>query len=136
MPQSTISLSVRADQLWVPTDVWVKNGDTLTFQADGTWVDAVIPCSADGYQALLFYRLNLPPRIPDQGRYFKLMGRVVADGVQPEADDVNATFPIGSKCGPCGFRQNGRLFLFANDREGFYWNNWGAVNLTIVQEQG
>ena len=126
----SVSLNVPSHATWVATPVWVQAGDRLVFRAEGTWFDAVIPCSADGYPAPFFYALNLLPRIPDDGRYFRLMGRIVADGQQPSTDDATATFAIGTAC-QRNVAAAGRLFAFANDRAGFYWNNFGSVRLSI-----
>lgn len=123
-------VEVSARRMWVETPVWVQPGDRLEFRAEGTWVDAYIPCSADGYPAAILYALHLPPRIADNGRYLRLMGRIAPGGVAPTKDLPTATFPIGTRC---QFRaeQAGRLFVFANDRVGFYWNNWGSLKLTV-----
>jgi hypothetical protein len=129
------SVVVPAAFTWTATEVWMQQGDTLTFRADGTWVDAVIPCSADGYRATLFYSLGLLPRIPDSGRYFRLMGRIVASGAQPTTDDIAATFVIGRN-NIRHFDTAGRLFVFANDKPGFYWNNWGSVRLSVMRQGG
>ncbi len=126
-------VKVPANRMWVETPVWVQAGDTLYFRADGAWVDAVIPCSANGYPASVFYALGRPPRIPDKGRYFRLMGRIVPRGTEPADDDPDATFPIGARSEHPP-TQSGRLFVFANDRIGYYWNNWGSVRLSISKE--
>jgi hypothetical protein len=130
------TLDVPSRPEWVETPVWVKAGDSLDFHAQGHWVDLVIPCTADGYAAGFFYAIHEPPRIPDEGRYFRLMGRISTDGKQPADDDKELTFPIGVH--RTGWKANteGRLFVFANDRKGFYWNNWGAIRLTIVPGVG
>jgi hypothetical protein len=96
----------------------------------------VIPCTADGYAAGFFYAMHELPRIPDDGRYFRLMGRISTDGKQPADDVPDLTFPIGAN--RIGWKANaeGRLFVFANDRKGFYWNNWGAIRLTIAPDVG
>jgi hypothetical protein len=126
------SFDVTSCREWVETPVWVEAGETLVFRAEGTWVDFFIPCSADGYSAPWLYALNRPPRIPDQGRYFRLMGRISRDGKQPDPDDPAETFPIG-KVGEklCPFA--GRLFVFVNDRAGYYWNNSGSVRLSVTR---
>jgi hypothetical protein len=125
------TLDVPARALWVRTPVWVKTGDVLTFRAQGHWIDAVIPCNADGYAAPLFYAMHKPPRIPDDGRYFRLMGRISTNDEQPAHDDPDLTFAIGSARPAWPATAEGRLFVFANDRDGYYWNNWGAVRLFI-----
>ncbi|WP_155710279.1 hypothetical protein [Burkholderia stagnalis] len=124
------TIEVPSRMEWVNTRIRVQSGERLRFNANGTWFDAVIPCSADGYPASCFYALKLRPRIPDGGRYFRLMGRIVTSGVEPVLDDPAETFPIGAR----SERQatsSGVLFVFANDRIGYYWNNWGMVTLTV-----
>jgi len=124
-------VSVPAHAPWFDTDVHVVAGTLLRFRSSGVWVDAVIPCSADGYPAQLFYATGRPPRILDDGRYFRLMGRIVPNGVVPTQDDPAQTFPIGVQ-GEHRVTTDGVLFVFANDRTGYYWNNWGAITLTIL----
>jgi len=126
-------IEVPARLLWKATSVWVQPGDVLHFRASGLWFDAVIACSADGYGASLFYRLNVPPRIPDNGRYFRLMGRIVESGVEPAQDDVAETFPIGCETTRT-FSKGGLLFVFANDHMGAYWNNWGSLTLAVDKQ--
>lgn len=128
----TDTVDVPANQMWKATQVWVKPGDTLHFQTSGIWFDAFIGCSADGYDASWFYRLNILPRIPDSGRYFRLMGRIVEAGAEPAKDDIADTFPIGS-ASTRTFSRSGMLFVFANDQMGAYWNNWGSVKLSVVK---
>lgn len=116
---------------WVETPVVVKAGDSLNFRAEGRWVDFVISCTADGYDAAFFYAIHVFPRIPDEGRYFRLMGRISIEGIRPTADDPALSFPIGAALNGWRAPVGGRLYVFANDRLGFYWNNWGTVTLTI-----
>jgi hypothetical protein len=106
----------------------------LSFQASGTWVDFYIPCSADGYWAGPFYWIGKPPRIPDGNRYFRLMGRIAAPDAPPASDDPASTFVIGAKAERTADR-DGRLYVFANDRAGHYWNNWGKVTLSVSVER-
>ncbi|MDN0077696.1 hypothetical protein QU481_23065 [Crenobacter sp. SG2303] len=127
------TIQVPAREMWVKTSILVRNGEPLKFRAKGVWVDAVIPCSADGYSATILYSLGRPPRIPDGDRYFRLMGRVVPNGLEPTHDDPLSTFPIGVQnewISPI----EGVLFVFVNDRSGYYWNNWGAITLTVIRE--
>lgn len=123
----TMKISSREE--WVKTSAIAKPGDVLILKAEGLWVDAVIPCSADGYPGAILYALGRPPRIPDDSRYFRLMGRIVESDTMPEEDDPAQTFPIGQGCTHNVF-QAGRLFVFVNDRQGYYWNNWGSVTLS------
>ncbi len=91
----TQRVKVLSRPAWMEPPASVKIGDTLSPRAEGTWFDAFIPCSADGYRCGLFYKLGFPPRIPDGDRFFRLMGRIVPNGLQPASDDVRATFVIG-----------------------------------------
>jgi hypothetical protein len=126
------SFDVPSRQEWVETPVQVEAGETLQFRAEGTWVDFFIPCSTDGYPAPLLYALGRLPRIPDQERYFRLMGRISRDGMEPDRDNPAETFVIGTACERlCPFA--GRLFVFVNDRSGYYWNNFGSVRLSVTR---
>lgn len=123
-------IRIPSKERWVDTNIIVKPGDSLTFHAQGIWWDAYIPCGADGYPASMFYALNRPPRILDEGRYFRLMGRVIALGQKPGEDDPAQTFVIGRRS-QRRFDRGGKLYVFCNDRPGYYWNNWGSIDLTI-----
>ena len=125
------AFTVESRLTWNRTPFTVKAGDWLHLRASGTWWDAFIPCSADGYAAPWFYALNVLPRIPDNGRYFRLMGRIVAGDQAPATDDIAATFAIGTDL-LLEAKTDGRLFVFANDHAGAYWNNIGTVTLTAA----
>jgi hypothetical protein len=131
---SVVIKDIPASQTWVNTGVWVLPGDDLSLSAHGTWVDSIIPCSADGYHAPLFYASNKPPRIHDGDLYFRLMGRIVRDGLTPASDEARETFPIGSQANLTALWA-GLLFVFANDRPGYYWNNWGTIKLMITKRR-
>jgi len=61
------------------------------------------------------------------------MGRVVESGAEPIHDDIAETFVIGSESVRT-FDKAGRLFVFANDHKGFYWNNFGSVTLVVNKQ--
>ena len=130
------TVNVRARLRWVDTGVDVEPGQTLALNAKGLWFDFYIPCSANGYAAGLFYRLRRLPRVVDDQRYFRLMGRI-GDAAGPPRIDTpldpgtpNGTFRIGTKADYRVLRA-GRLYVFANDGPGQYGNNWGRIRLTI-----
>jgi hypothetical protein len=123
-------IAVRASKRWVATPIIASAGQVLHFSTAGVWWDAIVPCGAEGYPAPLFYAADLPPRIPDEGRYFRLMGRIVPGGQQPILDDLAATFRIGANSAH-EVMDTGRLFVFANDHARAYWNNWGQITLAI-----
>lgn len=134
---TTFTIRVRSHQRWHATPVHVHKGDTLEFTATGTWWDFYIPCSADGYRSSFFYALGISPRIRDHGRYFRLMGRIASGTHAPTTDtqidpnDPNATFVIGTRAKYVA-RRAGTLYVFANDLNWMYWNNWGFVTLKVV----
>ncbi|RUL78382.1 hypothetical protein [Dyella choica] len=130
MTITSLTVQVPSCMPWVATALEVDKGDRLIFASTGTWVDAFIPCTAEGYPAPLFYAFNHPPRVRDADRYFRLMGCIVADGKEPGTDDLDQAFPIGRSAQLIA-QSTGMLFVFANDREGYYWNNWGQVQLAI-----
>ncbi len=128
---SVSGLKVDSRRRWVATPVWVLPGDIMTFEASGVWGDFTIPCSADGWHADLFYAIGKLPRIIDDKRYFRLMGRISESGDEPATDEPERTFVIG-RARSVTADWPGRLYVFANDRAGFYWNNWGHVLLNIA----
>lgn len=115
---------------WVETGVKLEQGQEVSCLADGEWWDAIIRCTANGYAAPLFYAAHVYPRIRDEGRYFRLMGRIAPGPSPPMKEDPAQTFVIGT-----GARlrapRDGYLFVFANDNKYAYWNNLGSIRLTI-----
>ena len=102
----------------------VVAGRAYWVRATGIWWDLYIPCTADGYPAPLFYLLGKPPLHEDGVRYMRLWGCVTA-GDPPGPNDT--WFRIGCEH-QFTAEQDGTLWVAANDRPGFFGNNWGAVN--------
>jgi hypothetical protein len=104
----------------------VAAGQRYQFHAAGTWVDMWSTSDAGGYPTP---RWNLAQRLAERFRrvpdapWFALIG-MVQDGTRSQAFIIGAasktTMPM-----------SGRLACFANDVPGFYWNNRGALRLTI-----
>lgn len=121
---------VMCEARWVATPAQVSAGRPIRTSASGRWQDAYIGCGPEGYWAPLFYLLGRPPRVRDEFRYFRLMGRIAGPEAPPAEDDPSATFVIGTGrtitplC-------SGRLYVFANDRWDRYFNNKGAVTLSV-----
>jgi hypothetical protein len=136
-----IEIDVPSHREWVDTGVDVEPGDVLELTATGFWWDAWIRTSSDGYSAPLFYKAGKTPRILDGDKYFRLMGRIGDRSGPPSTDTQlsahgpDATFAIGRHVVRTAER-SGRLYVFANDRQGYYWNNWGQVRLTITRRTG
>lgn len=119
---------------WFDTGIDVQAGEVLNFVSEGRWRDSSQICDADGYKAPYFYAAGFAPRVADDGQYFRLMGHIHKAGVFPgdaSSDPAtHASFPIGTG-GSYRVPQAGRLYVFANDHAGFYWNNSGAIHLTV-----
>jgi hypothetical protein len=118
------TIEVKASDYWSDTGLELANGALYECRADGRWLDWHITSGPDGYDAswwpLLQPLFNRWRRIPT-ARWFALCG-----AVQGKETDL---FLIGSRAQlrlPAG-----RLLCFANDLSGFYWNNSGAVTLTL-----
>jgi hypothetical protein len=138
-PSRTDAVQIPSHAYWVDTQVNVTQGETIVLVAQGYWWDFVIRSSADGYPAGLFYAIHEFPREKDDGRYFRLMGRVFGSTAPPSKDTTDTaldptapdgTFVIGTHVVYTA-KRNGRLYVFANDRKCFYWNNWGHLNLIV-----
>jgi hypothetical protein len=98
------------------------------YAATGLWVDCFIPCNADGYLDALNFSMdtifgqNTKRRV--SAKWFQLVGEIKGD--QDIVHEINlgveGTFPSPA---------SGRLYVFANDVDFAYWNNFGCVELHI-----
>jgi len=97
-------------------------GATYEFTAHGRWVDLFVPCDASGYPGLSYQnRLRPSLRVPN-APWFALCGAVDRD--------LGRAFVIGDRLvHRADFA--GRLYCFANDVPGWYWNNWGKVTVFV-----
>jgi hypothetical protein len=122
-PGQTLSAPIRisARETWTDTTVEMAPGEEYELSADGLWVDFYIPSSPNGFfflpERLVKRFLRHPP-----ANFFALIGSLNRS--------PNQQFFIGEQC-KYKAEVAGRLFCFANDVPGFYWNNWGNVDLTI-----
>jgi hypothetical protein len=119
---------IRARPLWNDTGFELEAGRQYTLRAEGHWWDFYIRCTAEGYRSPNSWvrRLEHRRRAP-AWNWFALIGTVDRDPA--------ALFKIGAGLSLIAPR-TGRLFCFANDLPGFYWNNWGAVQLTCELARG
>jgi hypothetical protein len=116
---------VRARAQWNQTGVALVAGETYDFVAAGCWTDLVIPHGpggdpSDSAYMRLFERWR---RVPS-ANWFTLIGIIDAQ--------MQSAFVIGSRCRHTP-QVTGQLTCFANDVSGFYWNNFGAVRLTVTR---
>ncbi len=117
------TVTVRARPRWNDTGIRLISGSRYRFSASGRWVDLVVPCGAGGYSCALLRSKESGRRVPTEP-WFALIGSI-------DADEARA-FLIGSER-ELAAPATGVLSCFANDLWGMYWNNWGAVELTVLR---
>ena len=120
------TLEVHADQYYTDSGVDVSPGEKYSITAEGVWIDWFINSTSDGF-VIHFKPFDLfterVSRVKDE-RLFTLIGCL-------NKTDASS-FRVGSGTNYTA-TQPGRLYLYANDLNGFYWNNYGSVNVTIVK---
>jgi hypothetical protein len=126
----TLVVTIRARDLWNATGVQVEPRDRYRLAASGGWTDFFIRTDADGYATdeapapvRGFLRRFEPLRRAPDARWFALMGCVSESGA-PFRIGTGTTWANRSA-------ERGPLLCFANDVPSAYWNNLGAVRLTI-----
>lgn len=133
-PGQTLPQSIRisAKDTGTDTTVDMAPGEEYELTATGLWWDLYIPSSPNGFfflQQVLVERF-LPEFLVE--RFFRPRHRAsnffALIGCLDRRPDQQ--FFIGKYCKYTP-AVAGRLFCFANDVPGFYWNNWGKVDLTI-----
>ena len=127
------SLDAYAREPWNWTSIFVARGEMYRFKANPAreWRDASISCSAAGYSRFWLAPFASFRRVPS-ARWFELCG-AVGDAGNPSISGVPANETL-FRIGPgCTWKSNadGYLYLFANDVNGFYFNNRGSVQVTV-----
>lgn len=115
----SIPVKVIARKRWNDSDLEVAAGETYEFTATGEWRDLSIKRDAGGYiknYMKIFEKWRRSPK----DKWFALMGSINHD----------YDFLIGT-----GTKQtmnyHGSLSFYANDVKGFYWNNFGEVEVVV-----
>lgn len=117
----SITISICSRKYWNETDIQIFNGDEYKFETTGFWKDLLKKCDADGYTNLYMNLYNKWKR-SGNNNWFALIGSI------NQTDD----FLIGTNTQKA-FDKDGKLFCYANDVTGFYWNNFGQVSLKITR---
>ncbi|WP_446809010.1 hypothetical protein ACH50O_17380 [Methylomonas sp. 2BW1-5-20] len=113
---------VYARQFWNDSGIDLVKDASYLFNAQGTWLDLIIPCGPDGYTSLLYQKdLENLLRLPNKN-WFMLCGAL--------DQGEHSLFGIGSSY-LYKANNNGRLFCFANDMPGWYWNNFMSIQVSI-----
>jgi len=112
---------------WNLTGIQLRAGERYTMSAQGMWVDWFIPHGPEGDPSDSFYMRAVEHlrRMPKEN-WFELIGALDSD--------LSTSFPIGKGCEYVP-PKDGELTCFANDVEGFYFNNYGQVTLTVERTQ-
>ncbi len=121
----TQTAAVLAKPHWNATGIQLSAGERYSMSAAGRWVDWYIPHGPEGDPSDSLYMKAFEPlrRVKD-ANWFELIGALDSD--------IATAFPIG-KGRDYAAQKNGELTCFANDVEGFYFNNYGQVTLTVVR---
>jgi hypothetical protein len=106
------------------------SGQRYQMEAVGRWRDLTIKRDANGFTSSEVPILggvmekHEPKRRMPHENWFKLIGAV-------DRDQATA-FAIGTSHERVAQR-SGQLTCYANDEPGFYWNNFGSVELTVTR---
>ncbi|OJY73100.1 MAG: hypothetical protein BGP12_08285 [Rhodospirillales bacterium 70-18] len=116
-------VTVRARCRWNDTGIRLEAGRLYDLAAEGEWIDWVIRSgpegnTAPGWTQRLAARWLRLPGAP----YFCLVGALDCN------PDTAFAIGRGMRLGP---PRSGQLWCFANDVPGMYWNNRGAVRLSL-----
>ena len=121
----TQTASISARQLWNSTGIQLTAGEQYSMSASGKWVDWFISHGPDGDPSDSFYMKAFEPlRRMKDANWFELIGAVTSK--------IATAFPIGSACHHEA-TTSGELTCFANDLRLMYFNNSGAVQLTVTE---
>jgi hypothetical protein len=116
---------VLAKPHWNSTGIQLRAGERYSMIAAGRWADWFIPHGPEGDPSDSFYMKAFEPfRRMKNENWFALIGAFYSD--------IATTFPIG-KGRNYDAQSNGELTCFANDVEGFYFNNYGQVTLSVTR---
>lgn len=119
----SIPIEIIAKCKWNPTEIEISAQEEYKFEASGSWSDLMVKTDADGYTngyMRLFNNLKRAKQYP----WFALVGVLNQSN--------NEYFLIG-KNNKIAFEQSGKLYCFANDVNGFYWNNFGSISLKVTR---
>lgn len=114
-------MQVFSKPYWTDTGLDLRAGQTVRLTATGTWTDWTTPSGPDGYDRPIM-SIAKPLRRLRKAPWFALCGALDRRG--------DKAFLIGAEAQIIAPR-DGRLFVFANDVPGFYFNNSGSIDLTV-----
>jgi hypothetical protein len=125
--QGPVTLTIRADRSLNDTGLELEAGVSYAIQVSEVkgWRDAGIAANpSEGHDAgrLALFRFLKRYR---KANWFVLIGQI--------GKKKKRRFVMGGGLESFTAPRDGRLFVFANDAPGFYWNNHGTLKLTVVR---
>jgi hypothetical protein len=119
----TVDIRIYAKRKWNSTQIEISEGEEYELTAIGEWRDFTSKTDAEGYTNLYMQLFDSVKRSKEH-KWFALIG-----SLNQSQDEY---FLIGKK-NKLSFNTSGSLYCFANDVNGFYWNNFGFVTLQITR---
>lgn len=116
-----IEVEIYAKCKWNSTQIEISESEEYIFSAFGAWKDLTIKTDADGYTNSYMKLFDAIKRAKKY-QWFALIGSL--------NQIKNEYFLIG-KNNKIAFVNSGILYCFANDVNGFYWNNFGNITLQV-----
>lgn len=128
------NVSVCACRPWNESGIQVAEGQQYSFKAEiiSDWIDGKV--LSDPFEGWLggFYKtvgfLSGYLKRSDKTSWYALVGSV-------GMDDANTFAVIKSEDGRVPMNKSGKLYFFANDMEGRYFNNKGKIILQVIREK-
>lgn len=125
--QCLVQTTLFARRKWNNVQCDVEAGVTYFFSATGEWWDLTNNCTATGYDRgyLNFAKRYMRCQL-EGATWFTLIGAL------DEKKEEMFVIGDGSRL-QLGWRapRQGRLYAFANDMPGMYWNNFGSITLEV-----
>lgn len=115
------TIKVFANEPWNKTNIEVSNGEEYSFESFGFWKDWRSELDTNGYDPVHLKPFRFLKRCYE-GNWFALIGSI----------SKSKGFFIGKQRN-ITVKQDGILYLYANDSVGFYWNNSGCISVTITR---
>jgi hypothetical protein len=122
MSQDAMPPTIDARQWWNDTGVDVVAGVVYDVRVTGTWNDAGHPSGPEGWEGNALINWFSWARRARPFPWGALIGSV--DRKTPYLHLMPGTMRAPA---------TGRLYGFFNDARGFYWNNGGALTLTVTR---
>lgn len=119
----SVTIDVASADYWNGSGVFVTAGQVFQITAEGTWKDWYINTDANGYSNWYLSLFTVLKRAKAEN-WFKLIASVNKD----------KNYPIG-KTATIRPTASGPLDFYANDANGFYWNNYGSIRVTVTRVQ-